>query len=192
MRRWAPVILLAALTCACGNRSVRIESSALADQSSQSVDRLIIAAVNNDPAALMARAGSTPRGYNAIARYGPTSSAIKTLRSLEADFGLREVSAWPIEPLHMHCAVLELADGVDRPSMLTRLSADPRIKLAQPMQTFSTRTQVYNDPYVELQRGLQQMGVVAAQAWSRGGGVKVAIIDTGVDTEHSELRGRIA
>jgi len=88
--------------------------------------------------------------------------------------------------------VLELGVGVDRPSMLSRLSADPRIKLAQSMQTFSTRTQVYNDPYVELQRGLQQMGVVAAQAWSRGGGVKVAIIDTGVDTEHSDLRGRIA
>ncbi len=192
MRQWAPIIIIAALTCACGNRSVRIESSALAKQSSQSADRLIIAAVNNDPAAFMARAGSTPRGYNAIAPYGPTSSAIKTLRSLEADYRLREVSAWPIEPLHMHCAVLELAVGVDRTSLLATLSGDPRIKLAQPMQTFSTRTQVYNDPYVELQRGLQQMDVVAAQVWSRGGGVKVAIIDTGVDTEHPDLRGRIA
>jgi hypothetical protein len=128
MRQWAPIIIIAALTCACGNRSVRIESSALASQSSQSTDRLIIAAVDNDPAVFMARAGSTPRGYDAIAQYGPTSSAIKTLRSLEADYGLREVSAWPIEPLHMHCAVLELAVGVDRPSLLATLSGDPRTR----------------------------------------------------------------
>ncbi|MGO9039900.1 MAG: S8 family peptidase [Steroidobacteraceae bacterium] len=170
---------------------MRIESSALSKPSSQPADRLIIAAVNNDPVAFMTRAGSTPRGYSAITPYGPTSSAIKSLRSLEADYDLREVNAWSIEPLHMHCAVLELAVGVDRMSLLATLSADPRVKLAQPMQTFSTRTQAYNDPYVELQRGLEQMGVVAAQAWSLGGGVKVAIIDTGVDTEHPDLRGRI-
>ncbi len=191
MKQWASIIILAALTCACSNTPVRIESSALSKPSSQPADRLIIAAVNNDPVAFMTRAGSTPRGYNAITPYGPTSSAIKSLRSLEADYDLREVNAWSIEPLHMHCAVLELAVGVDRMSLLATLSADPRVKLAQPMQTFSTRTQAYNDPYVELQRGLEQMGVVAAQAWSLGGGVKVAIIDTGVDTEHPDLRGRI-
>ncbi len=191
MKQWASIIILAALTCACSNTPVRIESSALSKPSSQPADRLIIAAVNNDPVAFMTRAGSTPRGYSAITPYGPTSSAIKSLRSLEADYDLREVNAWSIEPLHMHCAVLELAVGVDRMSLLATLSADPRVKLAQPMQTFSTRTQAYNDPYVELQRGLEQMGVVAAQAWSLGGGVKVAIIDTGVDTEHPDLRGRI-
>jgi hypothetical protein len=50
------------------------------------------------------------------------------------------VSAWPIEPLNMHCVVLEIPAGADRMILLTKLSRDPRISLAQPLQTFATRT----------------------------------------------------
>jgi hypothetical protein len=61
------------------------------------------------------------------------------MRAIEQDYGLHESSAWPIEPLHMHCAVLQIPEGADRESVLVRLSRDPRIKLAQPLQTFATR-----------------------------------------------------
>jgi hypothetical protein len=191
MRRW-PALLLALAAGACSNSPVRIESRALADQVSQSPGHFIIAAVDNDPALLVSHAGSTPRGYDGIASYGPSQSARQTMRSLEKDYGLREVSAWPIAPLHMHCAVLEVPDGVDQRTLLTAMGRDRRIRLAQPMQTFATRTEVYNDPYVGLQRGFQQMNVADAQAWSRGEGIKVAIIDTGADTQHADLRANIA
>jgi subtilisin family serine protease len=36
------------------------------------------------------------------------------------------------------------------------------------------------------------MAVPEAQQWSRGAGVRLAIIDTGVDVEHPDLRGRVA
>jgi subtilisin family serine protease len=113
------------------------------------------------------------------------------MRALENDYGLREVSAWPIQPLHMHCAVLEIPEGTDRGTVLAALAHDQRIRLAQPLQSFATRTDEYNDPYVELQRGFRQMDVAEAHPWSRGDGVKVAIIDTGVDTLHPDLRGNI-
>jgi subtilisin family serine protease len=191
MRRWTPVFL-AFLACACSSSPVRIESRALADQVSRSPEHFIIAAVDNDPSVFVARAGSTPRGYDGIATYGPSTAARQMMRSLENDYGLREVSAWPIEPLHMHCAVLEVPEGTDRGTLLAALAHDRRIKLAQPLQSFATRSDDYNDPYVGLQRGFQQMDVAAAHPLSRGEGVKVAIIDTGVDTQHPDLRGNIA
>jgi subtilisin family serine protease len=191
MRCWAPVFLLL-MACACSNAPVRIDSRALADQISTSPEHFIIAAVDNDPVVFVAHAGSTPRGYDGIATYGPSSAARKALRSLENDYGLREVSAWPIEPLNMHCAVLEVPPGMDRQALLAALAHDPRIKLAQPLQNFATRTEDYNDPYVDLQHGFKQMDVAAAHPWSRGAGVKVAIIDTGADTTHPDLRGNIA
>jgi len=191
MRRLAPVLLVL-MACACSNTPVRIESRALADQVSQTPDHFIIAAVNNDPVPFVARAGSTPRGYDGISAYGPSVAARQMMRALENDYGLREVSAWPIEPLHMHCAVLAVPEGMDRSTLLETLSHDTRIKLAQPLQTFATRTGAYNDPYVGLQRGFQQMDVAEAHPWSRGEGVKVAIIDTGADTQHPDLRGNIA
>src|SRR5580698_2893864 len=104
MKPWLP-LLLALAACACSNTRVRIESRALSDQMSRSPDHFIIAAVNNDPGVFLAHAGSTPHGYDTIAAYGPSMTARQMMRSLENDYGLREVSAWPIEPLHMHCAV---------------------------------------------------------------------------------------
>jgi subtilisin family serine protease len=191
MMRWAPVFLALAVS-ACSNTPVRIESRALADQISRSPEHFIIAAVDNEPNAFVARAGSTPRGYDGIAAYGPSTAARQMMRALENDYGLREVSAWPIDPLHMHCAVLELPEGTDRSMMLTALSHDRRIRLAEPLQNFATRTDGYNDPYVGLQRGFQQMDVADAHPWSQGEGIRVAIIDTGADTEHPDLRGNIA
>jgi|HubBroStandDraft_1064217.scaffolds.fasta_scaffold00041_41 hypothetical protein len=191
MRRLAP-LLLVLMVGACGNTPVRIESRALADQVSQSPDHFIIAAVDNLPTAVVAHAGSTPRGYDAIQNYGPTPAAREVLRALEKEYGLKEVSAWPIEPLHMHCAVLEVPEGADRPALLAALSQDRRIRLAQPLQSFATRTGTYNDPYLALQRGFEQMDVAGAHPWSRGDGVKVAIIDTGADLRHPDLRDNIA
>jgi hypothetical protein len=191
MRLWAP-LFLALVASACSNTPVRIESRALADQISRSPEHFIIAAVDNDLNAFVARAGSTPRGYDNIASYGPSPAARQTMRALENDYGLREVSAWPIDPLHMHCAVLEVPEGTDRRTVLQAMVHDRRIRLAEPLQSFATRTEVYNDPYVGLQRGFQQMDVADAHPWSRGEGIRVAIIDTGTDTEHPDLRGNIA
>jgi subtilisin family serine protease len=190
MSRWAAILVVALLT-GCGHAPLRIESKALGDVPAQSSERLIVAGVDNDPTPFLASAGGTPRGYDNIVPYGATAAARARMRSLEKDYGLREVSEWPIEPLHMDCAVLKIPEGADRASLLAALSADPRVKLAQPMQTFSTRTG-YNDPYLELQRGFRQMDVIDAHSWSSGEGVRVAIIDTGADTQHQDLRGQIA
>jgi hypothetical protein len=183
---------LIAMVSACSGAPVRIDSRALGNQVSLSSDRFIIVAVDNVPAAYVAHAGGTPRGYDAVADYGATARAREVLHALEREYGLREVNAWPIGPLQIHCAVLEIPSDADRSQLLAALSKDRRVKLTQPLQTFATRTQDYNDPYVGLQRGFQQMDVADAHPWSRGEGVKVAIIDTGADTQHPDLRDSIA
>jgi hypothetical protein len=191
MIRWSLLTVVMMLTGACSSAPVRIDSRALGNQVSDSAERFIIVAVDNVPAAYVAHPGATPRSYDAAAGYGPSSRARESMRAVEKEYGLREVNAWPIEPLHIHCAVLEIPSGMDRTALLTALAKDRRVKLTQPLQTFATRTEGYNDPYVGLQRGFRQMDVADAHPWSRGEGVKVAIIDTGVDIEHPDLRGSI-
>ena len=191
MIRWAMLGVIVAMAGACSSAPVRIDSRALGNQVNQSSDRFIIVAVDNEPAAFVAHAGGTPHGYDAVADYGATAQANTAMRAVEREYGLREVNAWPIDPLHIHCAVLEIPSGADRNELLAALSKDRRVKLTQPLQTFATRTD-YNDPYVGLQRGFQQMDVADAHPWSRGEGVRVAIIDTGVDIQHPDLRGSVA
>lgn len=155
-------------------------------------DRYIVAGIDNPPALSAARAGSSPRGYDVIGTYGPSPRALRLLQAVEKDYGLIEVGAWAIQPLHMHCAVLQIASGQDRDALLAAMARDPRVRLAQPLQTFQTRTQGYNDPYVGLQSGFHTMDVADAHAMSRGEGIRIAVVDTGADVNHPDLRERIA
>jgi hypothetical protein len=184
-------VLVVACLCACSGARVAIEARANAGNLTDDPNRYIVAGVDNDDRSGAGHAGSSPRGYDGLAAYGPTPHAERLLRGLEHEYGMREITAWPIAPLHMHCAVLEIPAGADRDAVLAALTQDRRVRIAQPLQTFATQTSVYDDPYVGLQRGFQKMDVPNAHPWSRGEGVRIAIIDTGVDDLHPDLRGAI-
>ena len=47
------------------------------------------------------------------------------------------------------------------------------------------------DPYSSVQPGHERMDIASAHRWSRGRGVRIALIDTGLDSAHPDLRGRI-
>ncbi|GAC1666021.1 MAG: S8 family serine peptidase [Steroidobacteraceae bacterium] len=185
-------VLLTFCLCACAGRPLAGAAKAAGPRISDHPERYIVAGIDNENPTPAGHAGSSPKGYDSLTIYGPSSRAVKLLRDVERDYGLREVSAWPIAPLHMHCAVLELPTNADRASVVAALTQDRRVRIAEPLQTFTTQTDIgYNDPYVGLQRGFQQMDVPEAHAWSRGEGIRIAIIDTGADTLHPDLRGAI-
>jgi subtilisin family serine protease len=160
-----------------------------------SPDRLIVVTVANDTTALASRAGSTPRGYDGLQGYSASSSAREMVASIARDYHLNEVAAWPIPVLKVHCVVFEIPETSTRDAVLADLAREPRVKLAQPLATFQTMSNPeaggYNDPYVSLQHGFEQIDVADAHRWSRGDGVRVAIIDTGVDIDHPELKHRV-
>ncbi len=161
--------------------------------------RMLIVAIAEkaDPAP---GAGSTPRGYAGLPNYGGSARSIAGATGLARDYELREVSAWTIRPLRLRCMLYEIPASADRDALLARLRGDRRVRLAQPLQRFDTLTEApdaaagagYNDPYIGLQRGFAAIGADQAQRWSRGDDVRVAVIDAGVDTDHPDLRGRIA
>jgi hypothetical protein len=191
MKHWPLAALVIAGLCACSGTRVAVDARAAAGELTGNSDRYIVAGVENDADSVAGHAGSSPRGYDGLAAYGPTPHAQRLLRGLEREYGMREVTAWPIAPLHMHCAVLEIPAGADRAAVLAALTQDRRVRIAQPLQTFATQTSGYDDPYVGLQRGFQKIDVPNAHPWSRGEGVRIAIIDTGADDLHPDLHGVI-
>jgi subtilisin family serine protease len=167
-------------------------ASALPPEARQAPDRYVVVTVPNALASTAVRAGGTPRGYNRIATYSVSDSARRAARQIGVDYGLAETASWPIGVLGVHCIVYALPPAMDRPQLLARLGADRRVESVQPLVTFVTQASAYNDPYARLQPSLGLMAVQQAQQWSRGDGVRVAVIDTGVDTGHPDLSGRIA
>jgi subtilisin family serine protease len=168
--------------------------------------RMIVVAVTDKPD-FMPAAGASPRGYDSMPSYSGGDRAVALAERLSADYGLQEVSAWNIEPLRLRCMVFALPDGADRDTVLQQLGRDRRVRLAQPLhefQTFGTPVpetpatatptpaKPYNDPYLSLQHNFTAIDAAAAQRWTRGGGVRIALIDTGLDAAHPDLAGRIA
>jgi subtilisin family serine protease len=116
---------------------------------------------------------------------------------LKQSYGLREVAGWPIKALDLYCVVLETPPGVTREAVLAALAKDKRVRLAQPLQDYSVYADnaqpphPYNDPYTNLQRGFVETDAALAHDVTQGNGVHIAVVDTGVDMTHADLKGSI-
>jgi len=156
----------------------------------------IIVGFANAPRTLPGPAGATGSHYSGDG-YRVSQNAYSQARSVAARYGLRELASWPIKALGMHCVVFEVANGRPVPDVLAALSKDARVMLAQPLQEFHTLTgppaaaPAYNDPLYDMQTNLVALGIERAHQRAQGAGVRIALIDTGVDGAHPDLRGRI-
>jgi subtilase family protein len=184
--RIASAALLVLGTLSIAHAATPVETMASAAQ-----DRLIVVTVADDVRVLQGRAGSTPRGYDGLQRYETSSAARAIMKALAGEYRLTQLAEWPIPLLKVHCAVFEIPKDLTQAMMLQILRAEPRVRLAEPMGVFETRAETYNDPYVALQSGFKQLDVADAHGLSRGEGVRVAVIDTGVDVGHPDLAKRV-
>jgi hypothetical protein len=152
-------------------------------------ERFVVITLHNTEAMPSARAGSSPRDYGSAMTYAIAPHTRATARELAAFYRLKPVREWPIAQLRIHCVVYQMDAGESQADLLRRLRADARVESAQPLNSFTTLSNDYNDPYARLQRNLPAMGVAQAHTWSKGKGVSIAVIDTAVEVAHPDFAG---
>lgn len=123
------------------------------------------------------------------------------LSRLSSTYGLKRVADWPLGSLDIRCLVFEVSDPAQRAATVAALSREQYVESAQEVSAFYTSADSaastpaapgnYNDPYRNLQHALNEMQILESHRWATGRGVRVAVIDTGSDTRHPELRDRI-
>jgi subtilisin family serine protease len=126
------------------------------------------------------------RGY-----YRKSTWSTRVAGEISETYGLKQVNEWPISELGVYCVVYEAAGDESLETVLERLRRDERIDSAQAMHMFHTMGSRYSDPYYRLQNNLQTMQIEAAHRSATGRGIKIAVIDTGVDFEHPDLKGQV-
>ena len=139
-------------------------------------------------------AGSSPADTSqqvmVIYPQAPPSLWARNTSELSRTYGMRVVVAWTLASIGEHCVVFEVPRGRSPKDVIQRLSSDPRVGLAQAVGIFET--QMSSNPLSNLQHGSQALHVPQAHRMATGKGVRVAVIDTGVDFHHPDLIGRIA
>lgn len=198
------VLAALGLMAGCALRQNALRPPELPVQARLDPGHFVVITVRNDLQPAAATPGSTPRGYASVGVYGVSAGTRAITHSVERDYSLREVSAWPIESLRVNCIVVRVPDPTQRPALIARLAHDARVESVQPLNEFATESGSAADTgarmpppasnirsYLPLQRNLRELGVLQAHRLSEGAAVRIAVIDTGVDYRHPDLRGRV-
>lgn len=135
---------------------------------------------------------SFSQGYHR-GSYGGSPSTRQLVARLTRDYPISERAGWIIGALDVYCGLFEVAPDTDIDQLLRQLATDHRVESVQPLYHYTTEMDTgYNDPYFELQYGRATPFILSLHQWSTGKGIDVAVIDTGVDTRHPDLRQQIA
>jgi subtilisin family serine protease len=186
--RLGAIVALALLLAACATAP---RDDATTASIAAAVARRQILVTVRQPAAFAAGLTGVPTERYLQRRYGPMPTVDRVLSRLAREHGLRRIDGWQIRSLGVYCEVLGVPDGRDVDAVIAALAADPRVDLAQRMNLFETQTTRYDDPYVGLQSAATELDVEEAHEFATGRGVSIAIIDSAVDANHPELRGRV-
>ena len=110
-------------------------------------------------------------------------------QELARTHGLKLVDAWPMPVIGIDCYVMEQPGNAPLEQVLKALSGDPRVEWAQPMNTYHGLGG--GDPLYSVQPAAKYWKLAELHKSSTGRGVRVAVIDSGVDANHPDLAGQV-
>lgn len=181
--RWRSLLLLLALGVAVGCQS----NGQQAIPSQRQIIAVFADEQRTDPVT-----GASTRGYRGRSGWPVSLHTLARVRRVAEDHDLRELEAWPVPALQIYCVVMAVPEHASRDALIRRLNADARIELAQPVHQYRLLLgQPYDDPLFDVQFGKHRPALESVHTMTRGGGVRIAIIDGEVDTSHPDLRGQV-
>jgi subtilisin family serine protease len=133
--------------------------------------------------ALLAAAPATAAADDLIVRFKPTAAPAERAAA-HALAGVSQSEALPLSDAF----VVSTLPGIDAAGALAKLSAHPAVAYAEPDAKIK-RHAVPNDQHFPQQWGLSLIGSPAAWDVTTGGAqVTVAVIDSGIDLQHPDLK----
>ena len=111
-------------------------------------------------------------------------------RRIAARHGLTQTGEFPLSSIRVNCLVYRVPEGRSLETVIAAVAREPEVQLVQQNQIFQGIQAGGPDPYATMEYGAKLIGADRAHTLSTGRDVKIAVIDTGADKDHPDLRGR--
>jgi len=108
------------------------------------------------------------------------------------NFDVQKAGEFPLSSIKVNCLVYSVSEMVEMDEVMRRLSTDTRIELVQSNRVFPGLQAGNSRAYKNLSYGPKLIHADLVHGAVTGKGVSIAVIDTGADKEHPDLKGRVA
>jgi subtilisin family serine protease len=118
----------------------------------------------------------------------PMPAAVRAIAidALAREYALQQVQLVELAALAQAVVLYQVARSEAVPGAVVQIQNDPRLDLVQPNFRYTTAGRA--DPHSELQFGPRRMRADIPRRQFSGRGVRIAVIDSGVDIKHPDLR----
>jgi subtilisin family serine protease len=105
--------------------------------------------------------------------------------------GMQASGEFPLPSIGVDCLVYKVPEQQKLEQVIEQLRGDTRVVLAQENQVFEGIQSGESDPFAAISYGPQLVHADAAHRIATGKGIRVAVVDTGAEKEHPDLKGRL-
>lgn len=105
--------------------------------------------------------------------------------------GMQASGEFPLPSIGVDCLVYKVPEQQKLEQVIQQLRTDTRVVLAQENQVFEGIQSGESDPFASISYGSQLIHADAAHRIATGKGIRVAVVDTGAEKDHPDLKGRL-
>lgn len=186
------LFILATILVACGGKA---QVANLGDNNSPTERRVLVTFV--DRSINRTLTANAQDAYQISGSYSNSSWSGRLAQRLAQHYRLQFVAQWPVSELGVSCVVYQIPDNLPLDDTMALLKSDKDVTSVQPMQRFDVLaapaldSNAYSDPYLRLQKSFNAWSIADWHKKATGQGIRIALIDSGVDVDHPDLRGQI-
>ena len=114
-------------------------------------------------------------------------------KRIARQYGLTLTDNWPMPMIGVDCFVMIVPDGRSTGAAAQQISHDPDVAWAQPIELYGARgsSASHNDPLFAAEPAARLWHLADLHRIATGRGVRVAVVDSGIEAAHPDLAGQL-